>query len=354
MTKLLCRGGGVIARLVGSSVAVFGLLLPAACGGSPPASGPAAPPGAATTAPAPSAPASSPSSLPDIIAQVEPSVVTVMVPQGLGSGVVYRGDIVVTNQHVVGDASQVTLQFADGTLAPGQVLAADRISDLAVIRSARGNLPPLRVRTDLPRQGETALALGSPLGLENTATAGIVSAVGRELPGTGLGVPTGLIQTDAPISPGNSGGALVDAGGALIGINEIYIPPRAGAVALGFAIPSATVTEVADQLLTRGVVTHPYLGVGLTTLTPAIRDRLGVAARAGALVVDLAPRSPADQAGLHRGDVITAFAGQPVTSVQDVTVPLSRTRPGQVVPVTVARGTTTITVTVTIGERPPS
>jgi S1-C subfamily serine protease len=306
-------------------------------------SGPA---GSAAPAPAP------PPALPDLIARVEPSVVTVRLPGGVGSGVVYRDDLVVTNEHVVGDARGVVLQFADGTTAPGEVLAADRISDLAVIRSARGGLPPLPVRTELPRQGEVAIALGSPLGLENTVTAGIVSALGRELPGRAPGSPLGLIQTDAPISPGNSGGALVDAQGRLIGVNEIYIPPGAGAVSLGFAIPAATVVDVADQLIGRGAVAHPWLGVSLTALTPEIRERLAVGAPAGALVLEVVPGGPADRAGLRAGDVVTAFAGAPVTSVEDVVTRLADTVPGQPVALTVARGGVPTTLTVVVGERP--
>ncbi len=328
--------------VLASLVAAVGLL--AGCSQAPSAPSAPAAPAPVTSGPTPA--------LPDLVAQVEPSVVTVRVPTGLGSGVVYRPDIIVTNQHVVGDAREVSLQFADGSSAPGQVLAADRVSDLAVIRSARGGLPPLPVRTDLPRQGETALALGSPLGLENTVTAGIVSAVGRELPQQSSGSAAGLIQTDAPISPGNSGGALVDGHGNLIGINEIYIPPGAGAVSLGFAIPSVTVVDAVDQLLSRGSVTHPYLGVSLTQLTDQVRDRLGVRAATGAVVLDVAPGSPAQQAGLQAGDVITAFAGAPVASVQDVVSRLARTTPGQQVPVVVARGATTVNPTVTVAERP--
>lgn len=308
---------------------------------------PPAPPSAPPTAP-PTAPARS---LPDVIAQVEPSVVTVQVPGGLGSGVVYRPDIVVTNQHVVGNARTVQLHFADGTTADGSVLAADAVTDLAVIRSVRGNLPPLPLRTDLPRPGETALALGSPLGLENTVTAGIVSAVGRELPGRAAGAPTGLIQTDAPISPGNSGGALVDAAGNLIGINEIYISPEAGAVALGFAIPSATVANVAEQLLTRGEVIHPYLGVSLTELTPQIRQRLGVGVPAGVVVVGVEAASPAAQAGIQPGDVITGIADQPVATVHDLLSRLSQAQPGQTLPLTVVREGAQQNITVRVGER---
>jgi serine protease Do len=208
------------------------------------------------------------------------------------------------------------------------------------------------VRTELPRQGELAIALGSPLGLENTVTAGIVSAVGRELPGRAPGSPLGLIQTDAPISPGNSGGALVDAQGRLIGINEIYIPPGAGAVSLGFAIPSATVVDVADQLIARGAVAHPWMGASLTALTPQIRERLGVDAPPGALVLEVVPGGPAERAGLRAGDVVTAFAGAPVTSVEDVVTRLADTVPGQPVALTVARGGVPTTLTVVVGERP--
>jgi serine protease Do len=343
---------------MGAGLLVLGVLL-AGCGSaSQPGVPPTTPGSSEAPAPAPAPDTAPPQgagtavSLPDLIARVEPSVVTVRPPQGVGSGVVYRDDIVVTNQHVVGDARQVTLQFADGTSAPGEVLAADRISDLAVVRSARGGLPPLPVRTDLPRRGETALALGSPLGLENTVTAGIVSAVGRELPGRLPGTPIGLIQTDAAISPGNSGGALVDAAGRLIGINEIYIPPGAGAVSLGFAIPSATMVDVVEQLLTRGDVTHPYLGVSLTALTPQIRERLGVQAPAGSVVVEVDPNGPAARAGLVPGDVITGFAGEPVGGEQDLVGRLARTRPGETVPVTVVRDGASMTLQVVVGDRP--
>lgn len=325
------------------------LVLSACSAGSPEPAAPA-PTSAPTSVPAPSP--APPPSLPDVIARVEPSVVTVRLPSGVGSGVVYRDDLVVTNQHVVGDMRGVVLQFADGSTTSGEVLAADRISDLAVIRSARGGLPPLPVRTELPRQGEVAIAIGSPLGLENTVTAGIVSAVGRELPGRAPGSPLGLIQTDAPISPGNSGGALVDAQGRLIGVNEIYIPPGAGAVSLGFAIPSATVVNVADQLIGRGAVAHPWMGVSLTALTPEIRDRLGVDALAGVVVLEVVPDGPAERAGLRSGDVITGFAGVPVASVEDVVTRLADTLPGQTVPLTVSRGGAPTTLSLVVGERP--
>jgi serine protease DegQ len=147
--------------------------------------------------------------IPSIVRQLEPSIVTVYVGQGLGSGIVYKADgVIVTNQHVVGDAKQVAIGFADGQRVPGQVLATDPVTDLAVVRVSRTGLPAARFETALPAVGELAIALGSPLGFANTATAGIISGLGRAIPAEGAqGQPlVDLIQTDAAISPGNSGG----------------------------------------------------------------------------------------------------------------------------------------------------
>ena len=258
----------------------------------------------------------------------------------------------ITNQHVVTDNRDVTIDYADGTSSPGTVLATDSIADIAVVRTARAGLPVPEYRTDLPRAGESVLAIGSPLGLENTVTAGIVSGVDRQIPGSAAQgrALVDLIQVDAPISPGNSGGALLDGSGPVIGINEAYLPPSTGAVSLGFAIPAGTAVDVAEQLLADGTATHPYLGVSLGRLTPQIRDRLGVTAQQGALVVGIAPGGPAATAGLRPGDVITALAGHPVASVEDLAAALRGTEPGQQVPVTAARGAGQITPTVTIGS----
>jgi S1-C subfamily serine protease len=290
-----------------------------------------------------------------VVARLEPSVVTVRVGSGLGSGVVYRPDIVLTNQHVVAElarGAEVGIDFADGTSTTGTVVAADVTTDLAVIRSARGGLPVPSYRTELPRPGETVLAIGSPLGLENTVTAGIVSAVGRQVPGSATqGRPlVDLIQVDAAISPGNSGGALLDAAGQVIGINEAYLPPQTGAVSVGFAIPAATATSVADQLLADGVAIHPYLGVSLGRLTAEIRQALGVAVQQGALVLGVDPQGPAAAAGIRAGDVITAINGQPVESIEGLLGALRGTRPGQQVPLTVARSSDTLSPSVTIGS----
>ncbi|PXY22893.1 signal protein PDZ [Prauserella muralis] len=272
---------------------------------------------------------------------------------GLGSGVVLRDNVVVTNQHVVKNQRQVTLVYADGTQSGGRVLATDEVTDLAVLRTERGNLPVPEYRTQLPRQGERALAIGSPLGFQNSVTAGIISGLHREIPGSAGQTQSlvDLIQTDASISPGNSGGALLDAQGRVIGINEAYIPPSAGAVSLGFAIPSATVLDVADELLKDGTATHAYLGVSLGRITPAIRDQLGLQTQQGALVLGVDDGGPATEAGLRRGDVIVRFDDQQIANVEDVLSALRRAEPGQQHQLTFVRNGQRQQTNVTIGSR---
>ncbi len=339
-------------------------------------SGPAAaPPATTTTEPSPSG-TSSPSNvpsgtgsptadaptgeragvfgqLPAIIRSIEPSVVTVFVENGVGSGVVYRDDgTIVTNQHVVGDARTVRIGFADGQRVDGQVLAADAGTDLAVVRVPRTGLPAARFQTELPQVGELALALGSPLGFEGTATAGIISGLSREIPGSAekSTALVDLIQTDAPISPGNSGGALVDADGDVVGINEAYIPPAAGAVALGFAIPSATVVDVVEQLLRTGSVRSPFVGIRPGRITAQVADRLGLQRSDGVLALDVVEGSPAARAGLAPGDVVTALGGTAVRTVEDFLGALRRLRPGQTVPLVRVRDGREETLQVTLSE----
>lgn len=289
----------------------------------------------------------------DVVDRIGPSVVTVRVEQGVGSGVVLRPDVVVTNQHVVGQQREVVIAYADGSQSAGTVLATDTVTDLAVVRTERGNLPVPEFRTELPRPGERALAIGSPLGFQNSVTAGIISGLHREIPGSAGQTQSlvDLIQTDASISPGNSGGALLDVAGRVVGINEAYIPPAAGAVSLGFAIPSATVLDVAEQLLTNGTATHPYLGVSLGRLTPDIQQRLGVRTDRGALVLGVDEAGPAADSGLRAGDVIVAFRGTDIRTVEDLLAELRRTEPGQNVALSVVRGDARQQVEVTVGSR---
>ena len=312
-----------------------------------------APPDTAAPPPALTTPSGAPE-LPQVVERLSPSVVTVRAGEGLGSGVVYKPDVVITNQHVVTTARDVTIDYADGTSSPATVLATDALTDLAVIRTARTGLPVPTFRTDRPRRGETVLAIGSPLGFENTVTAGIVSALNRQIPGSAQESQAlvDLIQVDAAISPGNSGGALIDAAGNVIGINEAYIPPAAGAVSLGFAIPAATAVDIADQLLADGTATHPYLGASLGRLTPQIRGSLGVQAEAGAVVLAVQPGGPTATAGIRPGDVIVGLAGRDVDTVEDLLGALRATEPGQQAPIAVIRGGARQDLTVTIGSEP--
>lgn len=294
-----------------------------------------------------------------VVQQVEPSVVTIRTPQGLGSGIVYRSNIILTDQHVVAvnegqpqTYSHVQVSLADGTTLTGKVVGSDVPTDLAVIKVPRDNLPPLTFRTSLPQQGETVLAVGSPLGFSSSVTQGIVSALGRDLPSSSTTPPlVDLIQTDAPISPGNSGGALVDVCGHVVGVNEAYIPPQAGAVSLGFATPSVVATSIADQLIAHGVAQHPFLGVNIVNLTPDIAHALGTSAKQGVVVVSVVRGGPAATAGLRRGDVIVKLDGHQVAGYADLLGVLRTLQPGSRVPVTVNRAGQVRTFTVTIGSR---
>ena len=290
----------------------------------------------------------------DLVERVAPSVVTVQTDIGGGSGVVFRPDVVLTNQHVVGADTTVTIEYADGSASPGTVLATDTVTDLALVRTERVGLPVPEYRTELPRPGDIVLTLGSPLGFENTVTVGIVSGLNRQIPGSAAQsrALVDLIQTDAALSPGNSGGALIDTAGRVVGINEAYISPAAGAVSLGFAIPAGTAVDVAEQLLADGTATHPYLGVSLGRLTPVIRQALNIEVETGALVLEVAPDGPAAVAGVRKGDVVVALAGKPVNSIEDLIGALRTTKPGQQVPLTVARrGAERPQLTITIGTQ---
>ena len=356
-------------RLLALPTAAVALLAGCSSGGSRPQTTATSPASAEAGAPATGAnvtkatPAARPvchgKSIPDIVSQAEPSVVTVATQKGLGSGIVYRPHVILTDQHVVAVQEgqpqvfgTVNISLADGSTIPGKVIGSDLVTDLAVIQVQRA-LPPPTFRTNLPRPGETVLALGSPLGFTSSVTEGIVSALGRDLPaGQSSSLPlVDLIQTDAPISPGNSGGALLDTCGHVVGVNEAYIPPQSGAVALGFATPSVIAIPVADQLVAHGQAQHPYLGVRVTDLSPQIAQALGTKATYGAVVVGVVSGGPAAKAGIQQGDVIVALNGHRVESYADLLGELRLDEPGKTVPVRVDRNGTMHTFQVTIGSR---
>ncbi len=295
------------------------------------------------------------SDIPDIVARVQPSVVAVLTDGGQGSGVVWNSDgVVVTNDHVVARARRVEVAFADGQRAAAQIVARDPQTDLAVVRASRSSLPAAAFAEDLPRVGELAIAMGNPLGFENTVTAGIISGLGRAIPGAAQDAPAlvDLIQTDAAISPGNSGGALVGPQGQVVGINVAYIPPAAGAESLGFAIPAPTVRHVVAQLLENGRVRHAFFGIAPGTLTPEIAQRFDLRESRGVLVLEVTPNSPAAGAGIRPGDVLLRAGDRQLDAVEDFLGALRTRSPGDNLEVTLARGGNQQTVTVRLGERP--
>jgi serine protease DegQ len=295
--------------------------------------------------------------IPAIVRKVEPSVVTIFVGQGLGSGVVWAKDgTVVTNHHViesVGTGGKVEVAFADGRRVSGTVRASDPITDLAVVEADRKDVPPATFQKALPQVGELAIAIGSPLGLENTVTAGIISGLHREIPQADQQSLVDLLQTDAAISPGNSGGALVNGRGQIIGINEAYIPPSSGAVSLGFAIPATTVVDIVGQLLKNGRASHAYFGITPSAITPQIAGQLGLDRATGVVVLSTESGGPADKAGIRPGDVLVKMDARDLEGMEDFLDELRRHKAGDQVQVTLVRNGRQQQVTVTLAERPP-
>ncbi|MDQ6853910.1 MAG: trypsin-like peptidase domain-containing protein [Actinomycetota bacterium] len=343
------------------SALVFTILvtaLAAACGGANRGSDVAAKNDGKAAAVAPRAAAAANDNfavIPDVARRLEPSVVTIETPDGLGSGVVWSADgVIVTDAHVVGTNRDVQVDFADGRQVPGTVSAADVVTDLAVVKAERTGLPAARFETTSPALGDLAIAIGSPLGFTNSVTAGVISGESRSIPGSASRSQSlvGLLQTDAAISPGNSGGALVNGDGTVVGIAEAYIPPSEGAVSIGFATPSGTVVNVVKQLLANGTATHANLGVQPATLTPQIQRQLGAKQKTGVVVVDVTPNSPADSAGIKAGDIITSVDGKNLRTAEDLVALVRDHQPGDKVQVVYFRDNTRHTTTVTLAERP--
>jgi len=302
-----------------------------------------------------------------VIAKVRPSVVEVNVSipggSGIGSGVIVdRRGYIVTNNHVVSNAQSIQVVLYNGTKLQAQLVGTDPADDLAVLKIT----PPssgLTVATlgdsSKLQVGQDVMAIGNPLGITQTVTRGIVSALGRSVSeGQGGATIPNAIQTDAPINPGNSGGALVDLQGNLVGIPTLTaIDPEFNTPAngVGFAIPSNRVAFIVPQIIANGSVTHTgraYLGVNLTSVdaTLAAQDRLAV--NHGALIVNLVSGSPAASAGLQSGDVIVQIGNSQVNDVQSLSDILVNSSPGQRVALKVYRGSQQLTINVTLGELP--
>ena len=235
--------------------------------------------------------------------------------ESLGSGVVFTGDgFLLTNAHVVGKSTGGTAEFSDGTSAPFRVVGADPLSDLAVLRANGPTPEPAELgEADTLKVGQLVVAVGNPLGLAGSVTAGVVSALGRSLPARGR-VIEDVIQTDAALNPGNSGGALADADARVVGINTAV-----AGVGLGMAVPvNATTRKIISALMRDGRVRRAYLGLAMTPgPVPAHwRERLG--RKTGLLVAQVVPGGPADRAGLRQGDLLLTVAGHPVAVSQDL------------------------------------
>lgn len=277
---------------------------------------------------------------------------------GSGSAVVYHEDgILVTNAHVVGgpraDEAQVTVTLPDGRPLDAEVVGADPASDLAVLRIEADGLPVPEWAgpEEMPEVGASAIAIGSPFGLDGSVTSGIVSALGRTLP-TDEGVLVDLIQTDAAVNPGNSGGALVDGAGRVVGVNTAIASSGGGNQGIGFAIPAPTVTNVAEQLLEHGEVRFGYLGVVGGSLDQRTAAAYGLEIDGGAIVLDVDPDGPAADAGLGRGDIIVRIDDAPISSMEDLAGRIQQRAPGDEVELEVVRDEESTTLSVTLGERP--
>jgi serine protease Do len=269
--------------------------------------------------------------------------------EALGSGfIIDSSGVIVTNNHVIKDAEEVTVTLDDGTKLPAKVVGHDAKTDLAV----------LRVKTDKPlptvawgdsgkiQVGDAILAVGNPFGLGITVTSGIVSARGRDLQDS----PYNFIQIDASINHGNSGGPLVDMDGQVVGINTAIYTPNGGSVGVGFAIPSDQAKSVVAQLLKNGKIEHGYIGVEIQRVTPDVANAIGLDKAGGALVARVNDGTPAASAGVKQGDVITGFNGQDVTAPHDLARMVSDTNPGTKAPLKIWRQGKSVDLTITVGN----
>jgi S1-C subfamily serine protease len=305
---------------------------------------------------------------------VTPSVVRIDVSQGpgdgpvsarpsLGSGVIYRSDgYILTNHHVVEGADEVTVRLASGEILDGEVIGSDELNDLAVVRVAETGLPAINVRPENEPLivGETVVAIGSPFGLDASVTAGVISALNREIrldepqEGGGLLTIPSVIQTDAAINPGNSGGALVDAQGRLVGINTAILTRSGASQGVGFAVSAEQAMVSADQLIDEGFVRHPLLGIAGIDVEPEVAERFGLAASRGAVVESVQDGTGAQEAGLRPGDIIVEIDGEPLATMSELVAEVRRRQPGDVMELRIIRDGEPVDVEVTLSERPRS
>ncbi len=307
--------------------------------------------------------------IPAVAQAVTPSVVQINVigtemlgpgpGQSVGSGVIYRSDgYILTNNHVVQNAEEVRVRLSSGEVLEGEIVGTDPLNDLAVVSVDQDGLPAINLRPeDEPLiVGETVVAIGSPFELEGTVTAGIISALNREITvdeeaGAALVIPS-VIQTDAAINPGNSGGALVDARGRLVGINTAILTRTGGSQGVGFAVPADQAIVSADQLIEQGFVSHPLLGITGQDVTTEIAEEFDLETTRGAIIESVQPDTGAADAGLRAGDIIIEIDGEVIATMSEVVAEVRRRQPGDVLEIAIVRDGEHTDVEVTLGERP--
>jgi Do/DeqQ family serine protease len=271
---------------------------------------------------------------------------------GLGSGVIAAAEgFVLTNHHVVQAADEIAVALADGRRVPATVVGADPETDLAVLRIEASDLPVITFGTsDGIAVGDVVLAIGNPFDVGQTVTMGIVSAVGRN--NLGINRYENFIQTDAAINQGNSGGALVDTAGTLVGINTAIYSRTGGSIGIGFAIPSTIVTDVMKELIAKGRVTRGYFGIEPVDITPEIVAALKLRREQGVVVRGVQRNAPAGTAGIEPGDVLLSINDAPVRDTPGMLEQIARLPPGSVARVRIERSARELDLAVTVGERP--
>ncbi|MBM3897117.1 MAG: PDZ domain-containing protein [Thaumarchaeota archaeon] len=266
--------------------------------------------------------------------------------EGSGSGVIISKDgYIITNNHVIDDATRVLVNLKDGRSFIGEVVGGDVATDIALLKVQANSLPVAKLgNSDNLKVGQLALAIGNTLGLPggHTVSLGVISALGRPLPGTDY-IYEGLIQTDTAINPGNSGGPLADINGNVIGINTAMIPFAQG---VGFAIPIDAVKRINEQIVEKGRVVRPWIGISAIDLNRSISRRYDIPIEKGVFIVDIAHRSPAYEAGLRIGDVLVKIGSNEVNQMKDLIAALSRVQPDNEIELSIVRMGNRYTVSV--------
>ena len=270
----------------------------------------------------------------------------------LGSGVIVskRGHVL-TNLHVIDGADEILIALRDGRQAPAKVMGADRDSDVAVLKIDMKDLPELPLYIEaLPRVGDVVLAIGNPFGVGQTVTMGIVSALGRD--GLGINTYENFIQTDAAINPGDSGGALVDAQGRLVGLNTAIYSKTGGSLGIGFAIPAAAVQLVMDQIIEFGFVKRGWLGIEPQDMTAELARAFGLSKSQGVIIAGILRDGPAAKAGLKVGDIVQTMDGLRVDDTTKMMARIAAKAPGEKIKLGVYRSGKTVELEATAGMRP--